>query len=86
MAFISYHADFQFRLSLRGLNFGQILVKTYLLQKWNRENTKIIFQFKEITLSVKKIVGLILVGRKFSQLPIMTIENKGFEIFSRSKF
>ena len=40
----------------------------------------------QIYLIGKKIVGLFLVGRKFSQSPKITIEKKGFENFSRSKF
>ena len=51
-----------------------------------------ILGLRRIYLIGKKRVGLknsrlnFLVGRKFSQSPIITIENKGFEIFSRSKF
>ena len=37
-------------------------------------------------LSLIYLIGKKIVGRNFSHTPIKTIENKGFEILSRSKF
>ena len=63
-----------------------VLDATWNMKKDEEEWVNIILVELRYNYRSEKWSALFLVGRNFSPSPIITIENKGFEIFSRPKF